>query len=319
VTSKVCLAPLDSAYPVRLRAMANPPASLTFQGGGIDAEATVAIVGSRRAHPDAERFAHRLANALARLGVVVVSGGAQGIDAAAHRGALDAEGRTWAVAGTGCDHCFPPSHAALFEAIGSGPGTMIWPFPRSSGVRPGAFLARNRVLVALSDAVVVVQAGVPSGALRAAACARKLNKPLWVVPAPPWSPEFVGSCRLLDEGAHALTSIERFIESLGLSRNASGSTGAISSRGGDEYAPRTSVGANAECDASSPRDGDLCCARSSHEIAILETVSSLALHVDDISERTGLGVSTVAPTLLTLALENVVVEGPAGFFRRRKS
>jgi DNA processing protein len=317
--SPVDLTPLDPAYPTRLRHMPNPPASLTCRGGPLDAAHAVAIVGSRRALPEAERFARQLAFALAGAGVVVVSGGAQGIDAAAHRGAMEASGRTWAVAGTGCDHCFPMDHAQLFDAIGAGPGAMVWPFPRRSGVRPGAFLARNRVLVALSDAVVVVQAGVPSGALRAAACARKMGKPLWVVPAPPWDLEFRGSHRLLDDGARALTSIDALLDTLDVRRNASatpcevipnrmeGQSQGELSDGADRAAARSSPGVEAD-----PQ-------RSIEETVVFRSTSTEPLHLDEIALRSGMSVSTVAPTLLTLALENVVVEGPPGFFRRPKS
>ena len=140
------LTPLDACYPSRLRTLALPPASITIRGGSLEASRTVAIVGSRKAHPDAERFARELAEMLAQRGIVVVSGGAEGIDAAAHRGALEAGGRTWAVAGTGCEHCFPDKHAALFKAIGDGPGAMLWPFAPSSAVRPGVFLRCRSVL-----------------------------------------------------------------------------------------------------------------------------------------------------------------------------
>ena len=343
----VDVTPLDPTYPSRLRALPDPPASVTYRGGPLDAKRAVAIVGSRRAQPEAERFARQLAFALAKAGVVVVSGGAHGIDAAAHRGAVEASGRTWAVAGTGCEHCFPPDHADLFDAIGAGPGTMVWPFPRMVGVRPGAFLARNRVLVALSDAVVVVQAGVPSGALRAASCARRLGKPLWVVPAPPWALEFRGSHQLLDQGARALTSIKSFLDSLDLQRTASADPGvsmgeleggrvappsSMAELEGGREAPPSSIDnrmdgqserkSSVVQDASAPPSS---CGmgsrppRTIEEIGVYRVTSTAPLHLDEIALRASMPVATVAPTLLTLALENVVVEGPPGFFRRPKS
>src|SRR4029077_15271079 len=135
----------------------------------------------RDASEESTKFGRDLAGSLARAGAVAASGGALGVGASAHQGALDASGTTWRIAGTGCEHCFPPEHAALFDLIGRGPGSMVWPFPSDRPVRPGSFLSRNRVLVALADAVVVVQAGNPSGALRAAECARASSKPMWVV------------------------------------------------------------------------------------------------------------------------------------------
>jgi DNA processing protein len=176
--------PLEEGFPSRLRSAADPPASISLQGGAVEAACTVAVVGARAAGEGARGFARDLAGTLAQAGAVVVSGGAVGIDAAAHEGALRAGGRTWAVAGTGHTHCFPPEHAGLFERIGRGPGAMVWPFPPQFKHR-GGFISRNRVLVTLSDAVVVVQAGALSGALNAASWAVRLGKPLWVVPAPP--------------------------------------------------------------------------------------------------------------------------------------
>ncbi len=315
----VDLTPLDPAYPTRLRNVPKPPTSLTCRGGPLEAAHAVGIVGSRRAHPEAERFARQLAFALAEAGVVIVSGGALGIDAAAHRGALAASGRTWAVAGTGCEHCFPSEHAGLFEAIAEGPGSMVWPFPRRSGVRPGAFLARNRVLVALSDAVVVVQAGVPSGALRAAACARSMGKPLWVVPAPPWDDGFRGSHRLLDLGARPLTSVDALLGTLHVQRNASENDREIGAdRAEDSLARRFSSDHDRSAVRISPSTpgGSQ---RSIEEMAVFDATSTAPKHVDEIALGAGLSMSTVAPTLLTLALENVVVEGPPGFFRRPTS
>ncbi len=200
MTPPLQLTALDPRYPSRLRGVPDAPASLTTAGGSLEADRVVAIVGSRVATPAAAEFAHDLASTLGRLGVVVVSGGALGIDAAAHRGTLAAGGRTWAVAGTGHGVVFPEQHAGLFDEIALGPGAMIWPFAPDYRHR-SAFLARNRVLVALADAVVVVQAGFPSGALRAASCARTLGKRSWVVPAsrpgnlgPPLTSTARGSC-----------------------------------------------------------------------------------------------------------------------------
>jgi DNA processing protein len=220
---------------------------------------------------------------------VVVSGGALGIDAAAHRGALRAGGRTWAVAGTGCEHCFPPQHAELFDEISASAGAMIWPFAPASATRPGGFLLRNRVLVALADAVVIAQAGLPSGALRAAECARKAGKPLWVVPASPWAPGFEGSRKLLDEGIRPLTSIDALVPALGRFS----SDGPL---GGEPSAPTN---------------------LDPTQSAILRVISIAPLHLDEIALRAYLTIQVTAAALLTLALEAVVVEGPPGFFRRR--
>jgi DNA processing protein len=288
VATPIVLTRLDPRYPSRLSGFAGAPASMSWQGGSLEADRVVAIVGARCARDDSLSFTTEIAGALARTGAVVVSGGATGIDSAAHAGALHCGGRTWAVAGTGPDHCYPPCNAGLFEAIARGPGAMLWPF--DGGGRRGAFLARNHVLVALADAVVVVQAGLKSGALHAASCARRLSKPLWVVPASPWMAEFAGSLQLLETGARALTSLELLLRSLGGPPDAS-------------VSPRTSALITIDL--------------SPCEISVLEAVSEGPLHVDAIVARAKQSAQAVNAALLTLALENVVVEGPPGLFRRR--
>jgi DNA processing protein len=296
VANPVCVLALETGYPARLRNAREHPPSITYQGGSLEAAHVVAVVGSRSATEDALAFARELAATLARAGAVVVSGGARGVDAAAHEGALHAGGRTWAVAGTGQNHCFPPDHAPLFDRIGGGPGAMIWPFAPDFRERSG-FLARNRVLVALADAVVVVQAGAQSGALHAASWARKLGKPLWVVPAPPWMPAFAGSRVLLEEGAHPVTSIDALLRALHLELSPAGSTSPPPPSEDDP--------------AGSPAVG-----RSPDALAALAATSTVPLHQDVIAVQAGLDASAVGVALLTLALENVVVEGPPGFYRQ---
>jgi len=286
----ICLSPLDGAYPSRLRSLARAPATLTVRGGSLEADRVVAIVGSREAHPKAVDFARTLAEALARADVVVASGGAVGIDAAAHEGALEAGGRTWCVAGTGELHCYPPEHAPLFDRIASGPGAMVWPFPPDLAALARAFRERNRVLVALADAVVVVQAGLRSGALSTAGRARVQRRPLWVVPVSPWEHDekfdFGGSRQLLNQGAKPLQAAGPLLASLTHLIRRDGRTGAPSG------AERALLGG-------------------------LPAPVEPPLHLDEIAARAHLSPQAAAAALLTLALENVVVEGPPGFFRRR--
>jgi DNA processing protein len=290
----VTLTRLDPRYPSRLAASELAPPAISWSGGSLEAARTVAIVGSRHATPEAVAFASELAAALVGASIVVVSGGAEGIDAAAHKSALCSGGRTWAVAGTGPDHCYPAAHADLFDAIARGPGAMLWPF--DSGSR-GKFLARNGVLVALADAVVVVQAGLVSGALNAASWAQKLGKALWVVPAAPWMTDFSGSLRLLEQGARPVSSIDALLGSLGLNLR---------------QAPE-----RATCPSTDSGAGDNMRALSPSESEVLTVMSNAPLHLDAIITRAGQPAQVAAAALLTLALENVVVEGPPGFFRRR--
>ncbi|HSY38066.1 MAG TPA: DNA-processing protein DprA [Polyangia bacterium] len=298
MASLVHLTPLDPLFPSRLRGAKHTPASITCSGGPLEAACTVAIVGARQATPEAARFAHDLAAALAAAEVVVISGGALGIDAAAHRGALSVKGRTWAVAGTGHQRCFPAEHEGLFDTIAEGPGAMIWPFAPDFSAR-GGFTTRNRYLVALSDAVVVVQAAEHSGALHAAGCARTQKKPLWVVPASPWLRRFKGSVELLEAGAQPLHSVDPLLSSLGLRpQNRTEDDGGASPLPGS-LPPRPAP------------------PLSDQESATLRATAVTPRHTDAIAEDAGLSPQATAVALLTLALENVLVEGPPGFFRRR--
>ncbi len=136
----------------------------------------VAIVGSRRPSPYGEAAAEQLALELAHAGVIVVSGLALGIDGAAHRGALNGGGVTVAVMGTGVDLIYPSAHVLLAEAILAGGGALVSQFADGTAPRRQNFPARNYTMAALSDVVVVVEAGEGSGALITAEAALDLHK-----------------------------------------------------------------------------------------------------------------------------------------------
>jgi hypothetical protein len=143
------MTPDDSSYPAALKALASPPDLTTSRDLPVGLTA-IAIVGTREPIPEARELAYELGRAVAAAGAVVVSGGAVGIDRAAHEGALAADGVTLAVVGTGKDHVFPAEHADLYERIAASRGAMVWPFPDDRGPRTAGFLRRNGVLVALS-------------------------------------------------------------------------------------------------------------------------------------------------------------------------
>ncbi len=177
--------------------------SLHVRGGGqLDGVRTVAIVGARAATADAMNRAHALARHLAPRGVHVVSGGALGIDGAAHRGALAGGGATTVVLGTGIDVPYPARHASLFERVVEAGGALVSMFPRGAGPRRGCFVRRNRLIAALSDVVVVVEADLRSGSLSTARAAYELGK---IVGACPGSP---GCDRLLAAGAALIESVD---------------------------------------------------------------------------------------------------------------
>src|SRR6266853_1011373 len=161
----------------------------------------VAIVGSRRPSPYGEAVAEQLAADLARAGVVVISGLALGIDAAAHRGALAGGGVTVAVMGTGVDVVYPPAHSRLAEEILAAGGALVSQFPDGTTPRRHNFPARNWTMAALSDLVVVVEAAVGSGALITADAALAQDRTVLAVPGSIFSALSVGCHQLLRDGA----------------------------------------------------------------------------------------------------------------------
>lgn len=155
----------------------------------------VAIVGARAASGEGMDRAHRIARHLTACGIHVVSGGALGIDGAAHRGVLAAGGRTTVVLGSGVDVVYPPRHAPLFRDVVAAGGGLVGLWPDGTAPRPGTFRQRNPLIAALADAVIVVEADVRSGSLSTARAAKELGR---VVAAWPGSR---GCERLLAAGA----------------------------------------------------------------------------------------------------------------------
>jgi DNA processing protein len=168
-------------YPAPLLDLPEPPDEIHVRGALPSGTRAVAIVGSRAATPYGLERAERMAADLARLGVTIVSGLARGIDAAAHRGALEAGGVTIAVLPGGLDAITPVSHRSLAERIADR-GALLSEWPASVAPHAGLFLRRNRLIAALGHVTVVVEAAERSGALSTAAVARALGRPLLAVP-----------------------------------------------------------------------------------------------------------------------------------------
>jgi DNA processing protein len=293
VISSRALSPGDPDFPARLLELEKPPVRLTI-AGAMKTARTIAVVGTRKPSSEAVAFARELAKTIVEHGGIVASGGAVGIDAAAHEGALDAGGPTWVVAATGPDELFPKEHASLFARVVEQGGVMIWPFEERKKADPQTFFTRNGVLVALADAVVIVQAGVPSGTLNAARWARKLGRPVWAVAAPPWVPGFLGCAHAVELGARPLVSMGGWLKAVGFTRS------------------RRTTPTPTPTPTATPSLMSL----SPEELLLLSALSpSKSQHIDEIAAKSCLSAQAVATALLTLTLENVVVEGPEGLFR----
>ncbi len=206
----------DAAYPHALLECASAPERLWLRGDErVLQRPCVAIVGTRSATGYGERIAHQLARTLALAGGCVVSGLARGIDAAAHRGALEAGGATVAVLGTGLDMVYPRGHASLQSTIGER-GLLVSELAPSNAAHGGSFPKRNRIIAALASVTIVVEAGVKSGALITANHALEMGRTVAAVPGPIDIPQAQGSNELIRDGAVPITSIADAVTLLGL-------------------------------------------------------------------------------------------------------
>jgi len=167
----------------------------------------VAVVGTRRPDLYGLILARTLARVLSGAGVRVISGGALGVDAEAHRGALEGPGGTTVVLAGGLTRPHPPSNRSLFQEVLRHPaGALVSEAPMAAPPVPSSFPRRNRLIAAMADAVVVVQAGVPSGALQTAEWARRLGVDVYAVPGDVWYERSEGCHALLRGGARPLTT-----------------------------------------------------------------------------------------------------------------
>ncbi|MDQ2912813.1 MAG: DNA-protecting protein DprA [Chloroflexota bacterium] len=213
------IGPADPRYPSRLLDLRCPPDPLWLDGAtDVDSRA-VSIVGTRRMTPYGARVARELASACAEVGIVVVSGLAQGVDSAAHQGALDARGRTVAVLGAGIASYLEDVRGRrrrLAHAIRAS-GALISEFPPDAPPKKWTFAKRDTTIAALGELTVVVEAPVGSGALITANEARRLGRPVYAVPGPIGAAASAGTNDLIAVGAaRALTGAPMLLAALGL-------------------------------------------------------------------------------------------------------
>jgi DNA processing protein len=198
----------------------DPPCAWLFAAGRPlpPSGRSVAIVGGRRASPLRQAVAGTLAAALASAGCPIVSGGALGVDAAAHRATVDAGGHTVAVLGNGLDVPYPRANVELFQRVRAGGGTVVGEHPPGALPRPSHFLPRNRLIAALAIAVVVVEARERSGSLvtARAAGARGAGRVL-AIPGAPWDPGTAGCNALIRDGAVLVRGAADVLTELGIS------------------------------------------------------------------------------------------------------
>lgn len=281
----------DEGYPELLAAIHSPPPILYLRGT-IEPEdrVAVAIVGSRQASPYGSTMAEQISGELAERGVTIVSGMARGIDAAAHRSALRAAGRTIAVLGCGLGVTYPPEHAELADQIAE-QGALISEFPIFTPPKPGHFPQRNRIISGLARGVVVIEAGLKSGALITANYALEQGREVFAVPGQATSRSSRGCHQLIKAGAKLTEGWEDIWEEIEL-----------------QVAPGVQVVRDL-----TPVSRSL----AQEEILIIDALEAGPMQIDDLIGRTQLPAGQMASLLLSLMLKGMIEELPGKSFAKR--
>ncbi|MBW3631481.1 MAG: DNA-processing protein DprA [Chloroflexi bacterium] len=276
--------PGHSSYPKLLAEISGRPSILYVRGELLPTDdASVAIVGTRRATPYGRQSAERIAGELARAGVTVISGLARGVDAAAHRAALGAGGRTIAVLGSGLDVIYPPEHRGLAEQILES-GAVISEF--APGTKPDAqnFPARNRIISGMTLGTVVIEAPLRSGALITATFAADQGREVFVIPGSIFAQSSEGTNALLRDGARIARNGADLLEDLGLG-----------------------VGTNsAATQGRLPLEED--------ERRLYDALGKEARHIDEVAEEAGLTAGAASALLLTMELKGLIRNHGAQYY-----
>ena len=280
----------DGSYPLRMRELAGMPEVINYKGRlPSDGMPSAAVIGGRKCSAYGRSKAYELGEYLARHGVQVISGLALGIDSYAHEGALKAGGSTFAVLGCGADICYPASNITLYRMIAE-TGGILSEFPDGTKPMPYNFPRRNRIISALSDVVVVIEARINSGSLITANYALEQGKPVYAYPDREGSLLSGGSNRLIADGAGIVYTPEVILEELGIGCR----TEKDGYKNEDKY------------EASPGRSGD--------ENRVLHAVGYDPVSVEEIAEKTGLGADKTERALFTLLLEGCIKELPGHLY-----
>ena len=318
----------DAAYPPHLKEIDTPPV-LLYVKGELTPEDTLSIslVGSRNAKDYGRKVSYQLSYQLAQRGVTVISGLARGIDTSAHRGALEAGGRTIAVMGNGLSVVYPATNSDLAEKIEAS-GALISEFPMAAKPMPRNFPRRNRIISGLTLGTVVVEASNRSGALITARLAAEQNREVFAVPGEIFSELSTGTHRLINDGAKLINTVDDLLNELPpyvlnqIQSQASPGpdmetvpTQASSVEKSDTKSVRPQPTPEARQPLSTPPPPDL----TPDEKTIFEAIEVPSSHIDTIVRTTQLPISQVSSVLLMLELKGVVQQLPGKQFAKAGS
>ena len=308
-TAGHALVPFDAGdFPHLLARSPDPPAALFVAGDPATLwQPQLAVIGARAATPAGLATARAFASAFARAGLAVTSGLADGIDGAAHRGALEGGGATIAVCGTGLERIYPRKHEALAQEILERGGALVSELPLDAEARADQFPRRNRILAALALGTLVVEAGMRSGSLITARLAGDAGREVFAVPGSIHNPLARGCHRLLRQGAILVETAEDVLDELGPLAASLGV--ALRERLADASCEERERGMRRRDVRASRRDP--ACA------SLLAAIADDAPTLDVLVERCGLTAPAVSSMLLMLELEGAVAALPGGRYQRQ--
>ncbi|WP_027793208.1 DNA-processing protein DprA [Paraburkholderia acidipaludis] len=314
----------DPAYPPRLFSTPDPPPLLYVQGRvSLLHERGIAVVGSRSATPPALEDAARFGRAFAAAGLAVVSGLALGVDGAAHRGALDESGATVAVVGTGIDLVYPTAHRALAARIAEH-GAIVSEWPLGTPARSANFPQRNRVIAALVEGVLVVEAAMRSGSLITARLANEMGRDVFALPGSIHAPLTRGCHRLIKQGAQLVETPEEVLESLGASHPVfrPAARPKPAARNGPDAPHRLALPVSAPAPVavaeapSAPRETERPANLGPEATRLLDALGHAPATLEILAQRTDMAEAALQAVLLRLELAGYLNALPGGWFVR---
>ena len=305
----------DAAYPPHLKEIDTPPLVLYVRGELVPEDAiSVAVVGSRNAKDYGRKVSYRLSYQIAQRGLTVVSGFAKGIDTAAHRGALEAGGRTIAVMGNGLSLIYPAANRDLAEKIETA-GALVSEFPMAARPKPRNFPRRNRIISGLTLGTVVVEASNRSGALITARLAAEQNREVFAVPGEIFSQLSAGTHKLINEGAKLINTVDDLLNELPpyvLSQIQSQASPVPDMEAVPTHASPAERNDTEPIPETPPPPPDL----TPDEKTVFEAIEVPSSHIDTIVRTTQLPISQVSSVLLMLELKGIVQQLPGKQFTK---
>ncbi len=295
----------DEKYPALLKKIKTPPFVLYGRGDNTILRAsspkamsrevsssrlrsnniTIAVVGTRKITQYGREVTTLITQELVQAGCVIVSGLAIGVDAVAHRSAIEQGGKTIAVSGGGVDVCYPSANQELYNSIINGHGAVVSEYPLGAAPTKGSFPSRNRIIAGLSQAVVVTEGAEDSGALITASYAASLHRPVFAVPGPITSSLSKGPLMLLQKGAKIVTSGDDILDELGIGIK------------GQRNTVRKEI------------KGD-----TQEEQRVIDLLQNEALHFDEIVKKTGFASSELGILLSLMEMKGIVKTLDAGIY-----